>query len=605
VLGPVLKETRSSIRSLTFLFLTLIIGFAEQHPRAAVSGGWTAQDIGLPPLAGTADDTTCTAANGCPAFTVSGSGSGIGGTADQFMFVHQKLMGDGTIKLRLLALSGTVTVEAGLMVRESLDADARHVAIITGAGGMSLRGRSTTGGATSSVTVSRGAWLRLDRVGPAISASISSDGSQWTAVGTQTVALSSTVYVGIVVTSRSATVRGTASVSSMAVTPTTPTMPSGWSSVDVAPVAPVSPGTASYSNGGWVAASDGAGLSGTADAFRLMYARVRGDAKISTRVVASQGNPGRQAGIVLRTTLDAGAPSVAVLADDAGVVLVARGGVGQGSIRSRLSTSVAPVYLQMDRKGSMVTVSYSLDGLAWTSAATIGVPFGTDLYAGLAVAAGPNGGPAAAAFDQLSLISVAANVPPVVSLTSPADGQTFVPGTGVAIAANASDPDDVVTQVDFKVNGTTVASDSASPYTATWTPTLAGTYVVTAVATDSDGASVTSTTATVTVAVSAPIPALPGSDSSGPPDSTSWQLQFGASLDDATLDYYQLEIYPSAGGLPVVTKNIGTPAVDALGNCTVDVTALVLALPSGSYSVVVRSVASTGSAASTPFDFSR
>src|SRR6185369_4566023 len=98
---------------------------------------------------------------------------------------------------------------------------------------------------------------------------------------------------------------------------------------DVAPVAPASPGTASYSNGGWVAASYGAGISGTADAFRLMYTRVRGDAKLSTRVVATQGNPGRQAGIVLRTTLDAGAPSVAVLADEAGVFLAARGGVGQ------------------------------------------------------------------------------------------------------------------------------------------------------------------------------------------------------------------------------------------------------------------------------------
>lgn len=602
MLGPVLKDKRSSLRSLAFLFLALIIGFAEQHPRAAVSGGWTAQDIGLPSLAGTADETACTAVNDCPAFTVSGSGSGIGGTTDQFMFVHQKLMGDGTIKVRLLSLSGTATVEAGLMVRESLNANARHVAIVTGAGGTSIRARSTTGGATSSVTVSRGAWLRLDRVGPMISASISSDGTQWTAVGTQTMTLPSTMYFGIVVTSRSATVRGTASVSSMAVTPTTPTMPSGWSSVDVAPVAPVSPGTASYSGGGWVAASYGAGLSGTADAFRLMYARVRGDAKLSTRVVASQGNPGRQAGIVLRTTLDAGAPSVAVVADDTGVVLVARGGIGQAAIRSRLSTNVAPIFLQMDRKGSMLTVSYSLDGVAWTSAATIGVSFGADLYAGLAVAAGPNGGPAAAAFDRLSLISVAANVPPVVSLTGPVNGQTFVAGTGIALSANASDPDDVVTQVDFLVNGTKVASDSASPYAATWTPSTTGTYVVKAVATDSDGASVTSTAATVTVVVSAPVPPPSGTDLSG---TGPWQLQFGASLDNATLDHYQLEIYALAGGLPVVSKNIGKPVMDAQGNCTVDVNALVQALPAGSYSALVRSVAAIGATASIPYSFTR
>jgi regulation of enolase protein 1 (concanavalin A-like superfamily) len=603
VLSPVLKQLRSFPRSFGFLFLTLVIGFAEQHPRAAVSGGWTAQDIGLPPLAGTADDTTCTTTNGCPAFTISGSGSGIAGTTDQFMFVHQKLMGDGTIKLRLLALSGTSTVEAGVMVRETLNANARHFTLVTGVSGTSIRSRSAAGGATTSVSVSRGTWLRLDRVGPVLTASISSDGTQWTAVGTQAMTLPSTLYFGIVVTSRSATVRGTASVSSMAVTPTTPTMPSGWSSVDVAPVAPASPGTASYSGGGWVAASYGAGLSGTADAFRLIHTRVRGDAKLSTRVVATQGKPGRQAGIVLRTTLDAGSPSIAVLADEAGVLLVARGGVGQAAIRSRLSTSVAPVFLQMDRKGSLISIAYSLDGVAWTSAATIGVSFGTDLYAGLAVAAGPNGGPAGAAFDRLSLISVAANVPPVVSLASPVNGQTVVVGTSVALAANASDSDDLVTQVDFRVNGTKVASDTASPYSATWTPAATGTYAVTAAATDSDGAVVTSATSTVTVVASA----SSSSSSSGQLSigSAPWRVQFGASIDHATLSYYQLEITTLAGLLPVVSKNIGKPAVDALGNCTVDVNTLLLALPLGSYSLVVKSVASTGFTASSPFYFTR
>lgn len=595
MLGPVFTQRRSFIRSFGFLFLTLIIGFAEQHPRAAVSGGWTAQDIGLPPLAGTADETTCTTTNGCPAFTISGSGSGIGGTTDQFMFVHQKLMGDGTIKIRLLALSGTATVEAGLMVRETLNANARHFAIVTGATGTSIRSRSGTGGATSSMTVARGAWLRLDRVGPVISASVSGDGTQWTAVGTQTMPLPSTLYFGIVVTSRSATARGTASVSAMAVTPTTPTMPSGWSSVDVAPAAPASPGTASYSNGGWVAASYGAGISGTADAFRLMYTRVRGDAKLSTRVVATQGNPGRQAGIVLRTTLDAGAPSVAVLADEAGVFLAARGGVGQSTVRSRLSTSLVPIYLQIDRKGSMVTIAYSLDGVTWTTAATIGVSFGTDLYAGLAVAAGPNGGPAGAAFDRLSLISVAANVPPVVSLTSPANGQTFVTGASVPLAANASDPDDLVAQVDFRVNGVKVATDSASPYAATWTPTATGTYAVTAMATDSDGAAVTSATATISV-----VAPSSSTSSSGP-----WQLQFTASTDHATLDHYQLEIYALTGFLPVVSKNIGKPAVNAVGDCAVDVNSLILALPIGQYTVVVKSVATIGSSASSPSWFTR
>jgi hypothetical protein len=125
---------------------------------------------------------------------------------------------------------------------------------------------------------------------------------------------------------------------------------------------------------------------------------------------------------------------------------------------------------------------------------------------------------------------------------------------------------------------------------------------VTAVATDSDGAAVTSTPATVTVVASAPIQPSSGTDSLG---SGPWKLQFGASFDHATLDHYQMEIYASAGALPVVSKNIGKPAVDSQGNCTVDVNTLLLALPLGSYSVVVKSVASAGSGASTPYWFTR
>ena len=50
---------------------------------------------------------------------------GVGGTSDQFMFVYQRLTGDGAVTLRLLSLAGTSTMEAGLMMRESLTATVR------------------------------------------------------------------------------------------------------------------------------------------------------------------------------------------------------------------------------------------------------------------------------------------------------------------------------------------------------------------------------------------------------------------------------------------------------------------------------------------------
>ena len=423
----------------------------DRRANAALFGAWTLADIGSPAIRGTAGDATCSASTGCPVFSVGGAGLGIGGTTDQFAFLYQKLTGDGVVTVRLLSLTGAATVEAGLTVRESLSAGVRHASILTGASGVSFRSRAAAGGSTASKTVLRGSWLRLERVGPAITASVSSDGSQWSVVATQTLTLPATIYAGIVVTSRASTTLAKASVSNMSLASTTPTLPSGWTSADVGS-AP-SAGTASYTNGTFIGASAGAGFVGTSDAFRFVYRRIRGDAKLSARVVLSEGRAGRLAGIVLRTTLDAGAGETALVVDEAGLLFVRRAAVGQAVSKTRLATAVAPVFLQLNRVGSVLTVAYSTNGAAWKTAANLTLAFGAELYAGLSVAAGPNGGLAAAAFDRLSLVSVAANVPPVVSLTAPSTGKVVVEGQSVAMSATASDADDLVAGVDFRVNG--------------------------------------------------------------------------------------------------------------------------------------------------------
>ena len=93
--------------------------------------------------------------------------------------------------------------------------------------------------------------------------------------------------------------------------------------------------------------------------------------------------------------------------------------------------------------------------------------------------------------------SVEANPPPTVSLTSPSNGASVLPGQSVTLTATAADMATggqvgSVSQVEF-LNGTTVIStDTTSPYSATWTPTSPGTYLLTARATDSEGAVTTS-----------------------------------------------------------------------------------------------------------------
>jgi regulation of enolase protein 1 (concanavalin A-like superfamily) len=602
---PVHKRFCPFSRLLAVVVVSLLSALVgEERPKAdtGLPGTWSAADVGSPAIRGAALEGACTAVTGCPLFTITGAGTGVAGVSDQFMYLSQRLTGDGAVTMRLLSLVGATTVEAGLMVRESLAGSSRHASLLASATGLSFRSRTTTGGATASLALSRGSWLRLERVGPIVTASVSNDGSQWTVAATQTMTLPSTVYVGIAVTSRSATAGAIATVSSMSVSSTTPTLPPGWASADIGS-AP-SAGTASYSNSSFIAASSAVGFANAADAFRFIYTRTRGDAKLTTRVAASEGRIGRQAGIVLRATLEPGALETALVADDAGIVLVKRTAAAQPSTKTRVSTSVAPVYLQLDRRGSTVTAAYSTDGVTWRTAATATMSFPSEIYAGLAVAAGPNGGVAAAAFDRLSLVSVAANAAPVVSLTAPATGQIFMQGKAVTMTATASDPDDLVARVDFLVNGVKVATDTAAPYTASWIAGTPGVYAVVASAADFDGAVTNSAPALITVIPAVIVgPDVPdsGSDSDNDTETGPWRLEFDVSADHLLIERYILDIYNKDTGSLVVTRDLGKPTCSLLGACAVDVDALINALPSGVYEVIVRAKGLTGITAGVPY----
>ena len=85
-------------------------------------------------------------------------------------------------------------------------------------------------------------------------------------------------------------------------------------------------------------------------------------------------------------------------------------------------------------------------------------------------------------------------------LTSPANGTRFTSPVKMSLAATASDADGTVARVEF-FNGTTkLGEDTSAPYTLQWNVGAAGTYVLTARATDNAGATKTSIAVTVTVA---------------------------------------------------------------------------------------------------------
>ena len=90
------------------------------------------------------------------------------------------------------------------------------------------------------------------------------------------------------------------------------------------------------------------------------------------------------------------------------------------------------------------------------------------------------------------------NTSPTVSLTSPAANASFTQGSTITLNAVASDVDGVVDYVTFYVDGVSISTDNASPYTATLVAAV-GTHTIVAKATDDDGAESSSTPVIITV----------------------------------------------------------------------------------------------------------
>jgi hypothetical protein len=182
-------------------------------PGSGLPPPWADQDIGATGLPGSASVSG-------GAFTLNGSGVDIWGTADGFHFVFQTLNGDGEIIAQVSGLGNTDPwAKAGVMIRETLTADSTQaMMVITPGNGTSFERRTSTGGA-STATAGPAAtvpyWVRLVRSGTIFSAYASSDGAAWTLVGTDTIAMATNVYIGLVVTSHNNAVLNTATLDSV------------------------------------------------------------------------------------------------------------------------------------------------------------------------------------------------------------------------------------------------------------------------------------------------------------------------------------------------------------------------------------------------------
>ena len=170
---------------------------------------WSHKDIGTVATAGSAGYASVS--NGT--FVVSGSGAGIGGTADGLSYVYKPVTGDATITARVTATTwnGGGAQKTGIMMRESLSSNAIAFSMTSGDGGVRearFGYRSATGGSMSFQTgnayTRTPCWFRLQRAGNTFTACQSIDGKTWFAVGAPvTISMAGTYYVGLAVSSNS------------------------------------------------------------------------------------------------------------------------------------------------------------------------------------------------------------------------------------------------------------------------------------------------------------------------------------------------------------------------------------------------------------------
>jgi RHS repeat-associated protein len=103
------------------------------------------------------------------------------------------------------------------------------------------------------------------------------------------------------------------------------------------------------------------------------------------------------------------------------------------------------------------------------------------------------------AVTSSTAVSVTVDAPPVVSLTAPANGSIYAAPASVTLTATASDSVGTITKVDFYQGTTLIGTATTAPYTFNWTNVAAGSYSLTAIATNDAGGTTTSAAVSIKV----------------------------------------------------------------------------------------------------------
>jgi regulation of enolase protein 1 (concanavalin A-like superfamily) len=585
-----------SRRTSTIVCLFLFCAVADTTQLfAQVPSPWAARDIGSPAVAGSVSFNQ-------GVFTVTAGGSDIWEASDQFQFVYQQITGDVDVIARVDSVTmAHAWSKAGVMIRSSLAANAAHgFALVSAGKGVALQSRALDGGLSTSAPGSLAAppqWIRLIRIGTKLTAYSSASGSTWTTIGSGTIALGSVAYVGLAATSHNAGASTTALLSQVAVVRLG--LPASQKSTDIG--APAIKGAVSYRQGVYTVHAGGTDIWSTSDQFHFVYQQVSGDVEVVARVGSIKyADQWSKSGVMIRETLSAGSRhAMAVSSAGRGYAFQRRVNTGGFSDNTAGTAGAPPGWVRLVRIGAQIQAFQSPDGTRWTLIGSDAIPMANTVYVGIATTSHNATSATDAVVDNLRITPLGSvpNQPPLVALTAPSDGTSITAGSNLSVTAAANDGDGTVSRVDFFAGTTLLGSDTTQPYGVTWTAVPAGTYSLTAVATDNDGGRATS--ATVGVKVTA-------TTTTSPPTA----IAFHASADHATLvTRYELRIFASGANLstatPIATSDLAKPVPDIYGDITVNRATLFSALAPGSYVAAVRAIGLGGSSTSVGIPFTR
>ncbi|HEY4082455.1 MAG TPA: Ig-like domain-containing protein, partial [Burkholderiaceae bacterium] len=192
----------------------------------------------------------------------------------------------------------------------------------------------------------------------------------------------------------------------------------------------------------------------------------------------------------LKLTPAVGAPTVSMSAPASGSIYAAPATINLVANASDADGSIAKVefFSGSTKLGETSTAPYSL---SWTNVAA-------GSYSVTARATDNAGNVTTSA-----AISVTVNGPtnqlPTVSLSAPTAGSGYVAPAMITLTANANDPDGSIAKVEFFVGSTKIGESSTAPYSMNWTNVAAGSYSITARATDNQGGTATSGAVSISV----------------------------------------------------------------------------------------------------------